>query len=341
MQAIYLLVLGISQDCPNVVQLAIGMHVDIIQPFLMNQLRTDCCNTTTNPDMNPVLFPGGKTFIVCNVNQRVTEINWYTLDLNGTINGTALPVTTTAIRILNNRLSGSIPFLLPPALIFLHLENNFLTGSIPPAIPSNLLLYGVFGNLMSGDLPIFPNSLQYLYLGYPGEPGNQFKGPIRLDNPIWILINDNLITDLILRDSTHLTRCDLSNNPLLGNPNIVNLTICTQNALYHVIDVSTATSTTSTLTIIAQTTISTNLATIWINATTLNPNSGDKSDATSLDMNLILIYGAICGLVLLCMLVVMCRFIVKHPEMKKSKFGRKNSYGTLNTVNSNYTTRTK
>ena len=89
---------------------------------------------------------------------------------------------------------------------------------------------------MSGDLPLFPSTLQYLALGYSGYPGNHFTGTLRLNKPIELWISDNLITDVVILDSSLLVlgrfRCYLDNNPLLGNPNIAGLTMCTKNGLY-------------------------------------------------------------------------------------------------------------
>ena len=89
---------------------------------------------------------------------------------------------------------------------------------------------------MSGDLPSFPSTLRHLSLGYPGQPGNHFTGTLRLNRPIELWINDNWITDVVIQDGSVLATsgyyCDLSNNPLLGNPNILGLTRCFKNGLY-------------------------------------------------------------------------------------------------------------
>ena len=87
---------------------------------------------------------------------------------------------------------------------------------------------------MSGDLPSFPPTLQYLGLGLSGNPGNHFTGTLRLNRPIELYIYDNWITDVVIQDSSQIdpNYCELSNNPLLGNPNIAGLTTCTQDGLY-------------------------------------------------------------------------------------------------------------
>ena len=70
--------------------------------------------------------------------------------------------------------------------------------------------------------------MKYLDLG----PGNHFSGSLRLDNPIDFFVIDNWITDIIVQNTSSLTVCNLSNNPLLGNPNINALTMCTKTGLY-------------------------------------------------------------------------------------------------------------
>ena len=42
----------------------------------------------------------------------------------------------------------------------------------------------------------------------------------------------NWITNVIIQDTIDLTHCDIFYNPLLGNPNIEGLGICTQDGLY-------------------------------------------------------------------------------------------------------------
>lgn len=54
-----------------------------------------------------------------------------------------------------------------------------------------------------------------------------------LFQPTRVFINNNWITDVIVYETALLgSNCDLSNNPLLGNPDIANLTSCTQIGLY-------------------------------------------------------------------------------------------------------------
>ena len=112
------------------------------------------------------------------------------------------------------------------------LNGNLITGPIPSILPSGLQTLYVFGNSMTGDVPQLPPSLNALDLGYPGYPGNHFTGSIVLNQPHYLFINDNWITDVVVYDPIKkMGNCDLS-----FNPNIVNLTsYCTRNGIYSAI----------------------------------------------------------------------------------------------------------
>ena len=185
-----------SSDCPNLIQLAFGLGMHIKQSTIWNALLFDCCSA------------GGVTCAT----QRVTQISWINLGLNGTINETAIP----------------------NGLTHLYLDENKLTGTIPSYFPAGLITLWLDGNKLYGNLPSFPSTLQYIDLGYPGFPGNRFSGTLRLNRPIRLYINDNWITDVVIQDSSQINPswCDLSNNPLLGNPSIVGLTTCIKNGIY-------------------------------------------------------------------------------------------------------------
>ena len=187
---------ALSVDCTNMMQFAYDLGMPSKQPAIWIQIRVDCCTASG---------------VTCSGSERVYQINWNILGLNGVINGTAIPSSVT----------------------YLSLEKNLLTGSIPSNLLSGLFYLSLYGNLMSGDLPSFPSTLQYLVVGAPGFPGNRFTGSLKLNQPIWLRINDNWIADVVIQDSNGLAgNCDLSNNPLLGNSNIVGLTMCTKGGLY-------------------------------------------------------------------------------------------------------------
>ena len=188
---------AVSIDCPNLRSFAFGLGMQSKQQAIWTQLQGDCCTASS---------------ITCDGSQHVTHIDWGNMNLNGFINGTAIPSN----------------------VMYLWLYGNVITGNIPSGLPSGLILLIVHGNQMSGDLPSFPSTLTNLALGYPAYPGNYFTGTLRLNRPIVLLINHNLITDVVIQDSSQIDLywCDLSNNPLLGNLNIVGLTMCTKNNIY-------------------------------------------------------------------------------------------------------------
>ena len=196
------MVSAVSSDCQNVINLALGMRMDVKQPSIMSKLRTDCCSASS-VSYSP--------YVDCNTNQRVTDIDWSMMDLDGVFNGTALPSLLRTITV----------------------SQNSLVGPLPKSYPSSLFYMSVRGNSMGGDVPLFPDTLTEIRLGRNGSPGNHFTGRLYITGPIeYLQINDNWITDVVILDTSQLGSCDLSNNPLLGNPNIANLGICTRNDLY-------------------------------------------------------------------------------------------------------------
>ena len=142
-----------------------------------------------------------------------------------------LPSRLITLFLFDNVLNGTIPTSLPNTLYELAINNNYLKGTIP-TMPSGLNMLHVSGNYLSGDASTLSPTMRDLMLGSVGSNPNQFTGTLRLNNPYQLEINDNWITDIIIQDSSGLTICDLSNNPLLGNLNIAGLTMCTKNGLY-------------------------------------------------------------------------------------------------------------
>ena len=215
----------IQIDCPNMINFAFGLGMEAAQHGLWSALLLDCCTASG---------------VTC-IGQRVTQIVWSDIGLNGFINGSAIPSRLTILTLTKNQINGSIPSDLPSGLTKLSLGYNRLTGNIPDSLPNNLIDFSVRGNQMSGDLPLFPNALVYLYLGYPGYFGNHFTGSLSLNRPIILFINNNWIADVIIQNSSLLTsvNCDLSNNPLYGNANLVNVPMCKKDGLYNASSLST------------------------------------------------------------------------------------------------------
>ena len=293
---IYTVVLGVSSDCPNVIQLAKGMNVSAIRPSLMNLLQMDCCSAGLNPSATVTNL----NYVDCDFAQRVVSINWSYIGLNGVINSSAIPPLLTFLNLGFNSLTGSFP-ILPSGLTYLSLSSNRIIGNIAGNLPVGLTDFRVRGNLMTGDLSIFPPNIQYLYLNSPSVSGNFFSGTLRLNRPIWLYMNDNWITDIIIQDTSQIdpANCDISNNPLLGNPNINLLTMCTRNGLYSasllpktisstkVSSVVTTSktvksSTSSPTSSIAKTTISTSaISTSSIAKTTISKSAGTSTQPTT------------------------------------------------------------
>ena len=207
-----------STDCPDLIQFAFELGMKLVHPLIWTSLHGDCCNVTG---------------IVCS-NSRVIAINWNNYNLNGTINGTALSTIVKTVGLDGNSLTGSFPSILPSGLEQIYLSNSRLTGNLPP-LPAVLQGLDCDGNKLGGDLPDFPNTLVYLGLGYQYSTGNHFSGTLKLNAPSHLRAYDNWITDILIQDTSQLTTsvCDISYNPLLGNPNIPSPTICVQYGLFN------------------------------------------------------------------------------------------------------------
>ena len=230
---------SISIDCPNLINIARNLQMQSTQATIWTALNNDCCSAAS---------------ITC-TNQRVTRIDWNRMGLIGNISDISLPseitflrfdhnslsgtiqnvftTNLTSIDLSGNRLTGTIPVVLPKGMQFLYLGSNLFTGNIPMTLPNGLLHLSVDTNLLTGDVPPFPSSLRYLALGYPGWGGNYLTGTVQINKPQLLYILKNWITDVVIQDTSVLTQCDLSNNPLLGNLNIAALTMCTTNGLYN------------------------------------------------------------------------------------------------------------
>ena len=199
---------GVSIDCPNMINLAISMKINTIQPSILLGLQSDCCTATG---------------VTC-VNQRVTQIAWatsgtsYTDSSSGGINGSAIPSTVQVLNLNGNnefrknfpllpagllifdcydcsftnampnpfpfgliRFNcwncnniGTIPDPLPAGLVTLDLWHTYTTGSIPATLPSTLEYLDVTRAFISGNLPrILPPGLSYFAVA-----DNSISGPV-------------------------------------------------------------------------------------------------------------------------------------------------------------------
>ena len=252
-------VCAVSLDCLNVVNLAIGLHLDQQQPGIMIQLLVDCCSATG---------------VTC-MDGRVTSIYWVEKGLTGQLNSSSLPSSLTQLELQYNNIKGQMPIAFPNGMILLSLQDNLLTGNLPP-LPPQLILVDIHDNYLtgslpksfpgtltavylsnnlftgsipnplptglqtlelqlnalSGNIPRLPNTIQCLKLGWPGSNSNHLSGSLILHKPVKFSLTNLWITNIVIIDKSMLTECDISNNPLLGNPNLVNLNQCSQLGLY-------------------------------------------------------------------------------------------------------------
>eukprot|EP00835_Amoeboradix_gromovi_P003582 NODE_243_length_13055_cov_0.283498.p3 type:complete len:413 gc:universal NODE_243_length_13055_cov_0.283498:7841-9079(+) len=205
--------LGISTDCRNIINLAIGLNLNTVLPEKMHILDQDCCN-----------------FVDCN-NGRVVQINWSYIGLNGTINGTAIPDTVQYLKMEFNSISGTLPEL-PQDLLILNLWNNDVTGTLPVSLPPTLVQLYLPGNRMHGVVPQIPDSLTVLVLG-GGKNMNKFTGSVYMKSPEWVNLSGTMIAYLEMQTIGGLYSCDISFTPMLRIINDQKLSKCIRNGLFN------------------------------------------------------------------------------------------------------------
>ena len=174
---------AISIDCPNVINLAIGLHMTTKQSSKMNAIQTDCCSASS-----------GVTCSTSSSSIRVIQIAWNGLTLDGTINGSAIPPNLQYLNLCTNYISGTIP-ILPSTLTKLDLNNNMLTSPVPP-LPPSCLYIDISSNYLTGSVSV--------------------NNTAALTN---LMINNNEISSVAVAVKTGLTasNCLLHNNPLNSN----------------------------------------------------------------------------------------------------------------------------
>ena len=378
-----------SADFLNVINFARGLGIQSAKPFVWTELHNDCCKATgitcVGPNVTIIAWSSlglDGTINATAIPKSLLDLNLNTNLLTGIVPA-SLPNGLTKLDLSRNQLHGTIPVSFPDGLEFYHIQqnqingsipssfpntlsnidisHNLLTGSIPSRLPTGLVSFHLHDNKLSGNLPAFPASLNDLWLGWHLEqPGNYFSGTLRLKKPVQIEIYSNWISDIIVDDTSAIDSywCDLSLNPLLGNPNLARLSICGQRGLYNatslpitireISSIKSADRSALTTSSKEMTTSSTDIennkvfiatSTIFILTATERTNTGDSATIVSQDdfgrdqdpINPALIYGLTGGFVGLCVLVGIAKLIFKHPKMH-SKYGRKNSFGTLNTM---------
>ena len=199
---------SISIDCQHVLNLAAGLQMRFDNSTLQSQFETDCCLSST---------------ITCS-NNKVKELDWSFMNLNGSINGSAIPRELSHLRLGTNSIHGDVPLLLSTYLINVAIPNNKLNGTIK-GFYSQLLGLALFGNQLSGSLSDTSSIISL------NVQENRFSGELVLAEPRFFFIQRNDFTKLSIGTSS-IINCDISNNPLLGHPSISNLGMCTQFNLY-------------------------------------------------------------------------------------------------------------
>ena len=187
-----------SAICSDVINLAIGLNIPGKKPSIMQAIRDNCCNTIL-------------TKVTCN-STEVVYIDWSSMQLNGKINGTALPITLKRLYLDRNPIKAS-DFEFPPSLEKLDLSLTAMVMPLPllpntidtltmyysdfinvtsfpegmtefncgssklsgvlPTIPSTMVRIHADANSFSGPLPVLPNSLIYAKFN-----NNKFNGSV-------------------------------------------------------------------------------------------------------------------------------------------------------------------
>ena len=165
---------------------------------------------------------------------RITQITSYANSFTGRLPST-FPASLKHLNIGDNRLSGIIPTL-PQNISILHLDTNLFSGPLPADFPKNIVALRLCRNAgLYGDVTnIIPLNLNFLWLGdQNGNYGTYFTGVLTINRPRELFLDRNNITDIQISDPSLLIgNCDISYNPLLGNPHISNLGSCIQNGLF-------------------------------------------------------------------------------------------------------------
>eukprot|EP00834_Sanchytrium_tribonematis_P007608 NODE_715_length_4508_cov_0.874121.p1 type:complete len:864 gc:universal NODE_715_length_4508_cov_0.874121:3026-435(-) len=146
----------------------------------------------------------------------------------GNINiGGALPKFEEGLETLkmtNLDLKGDVSSL-PSTLTSVELMYCGLKGVLPP-LPPNLTELQIQGNYFIGPLPTFPDSLQTIVLGDNAREGNTFNDKLFVNHPKTLILGNTNISSIEIKNTTLLTNCDVSYNPLLNSTFIGNYTMC-------------------------------------------------------------------------------------------------------------------
>eukprot|EP00834_Sanchytrium_tribonematis_P003120 NODE_112_length_18534_cov_1.163656.p4 type:complete len:515 gc:universal NODE_112_length_18534_cov_1.163656:12723-11179(-) len=212
---------SVSTQCMDVINLAKGLGMDKVQPQTYLQLQTDCCSAVG---------------VTCdNSKQHVGTITWPALNLNGSINETAInrlidlkfvhlsdnfivgsmPTISIGLNVFSayhNALNGSIA-LIPFVMTGLYLGSNHLTGNIPTNFPPSLTSLDIGYNLLSGGIPALPYLIDRLYIQSNMLIGTIGQFPSKLVAGFYYA---NLLTGLIPPFPSSLELLSIGQNMLEG-----------------------------------------------------------------------------------------------------------------------------
>eukprot|EP00834_Sanchytrium_tribonematis_P005740 NODE_368_length_8682_cov_0.309915.p1 type:complete len:428 gc:universal NODE_368_length_8682_cov_0.309915:1337-2620(+) len=136
-----------SPDCPNLLKFLKQLNLDLANPNYYKFISglQNCCEDIIG-------------YVIC-VGNRVDTIKLTKIgNLNGTVNGTLLPDTLTALYLDQNDLQGMFPNLSRLNILqALLLNENNLTGPIYGKLPNSLITLGLARNNLNGTIPNLSN----------------------------------------------------------------------------------------------------------------------------------------------------------------------------------------
>eukprot|EP00834_Sanchytrium_tribonematis_P007374 NODE_657_length_4970_cov_0.583453.p2 type:complete len:367 gc:universal NODE_657_length_4970_cov_0.583453:2327-1227(-) len=159
------------------------------------------------------------------------------LSIEGPYIGGKLPIFSEGLETLKfkkGNFNQTIPQL-PSTLKVLQLVECNMTGKLP-TLPPNLQQLRIQGNFLTGPLPPFPASLNDVVLGDLVNESNFFNDKVILQKPKLLVLGNTSIYEVQLQNTSLLTYCDLSFNPLLNSSYIANYSMCNKYYLSYLPD---------------------------------------------------------------------------------------------------------
>ena len=210
--------LGAISDCNNIISLATGLNLHVVNQTRMSILNQDCC-----------LDAG----VTCSVG-KVTKVAWNSMNLNGTLNMSSIPNSLGDLELSSNKIGGQVDKI-PLSMTEVDLSRNLLNGTLPVPIQYQFR-YNTANNGFEGLIPTFKNSFQSLFVDFNKLSGefkifddpsltvnilfinnNQFTGSLSIScvqNSIRGL--NNLFTELVDQELPKTRSIYLNNNLFMG-----------------------------------------------------------------------------------------------------------------------------